>query len=247
MKAAWSIAALGAASAAALASSPPRPGHRAPSRSGSAGSSSTAAIPARARPTRGEVIVCARRPDTERYRIPSELRDSATERSREPELGRPGRIARICRPNRNRELLDRRLRRGQRLLERDGPRLAPRPPARRRRAGALICLPIARWGGGPCEAWWRGSWRWSRITREPSRSTAATPPPPCGWSPPPATRGEASSSPPPPTHPPAPRAHPAAPLPAEAPRRGSASGRTSRRALSRAFARSALILSSPIL
>ena len=21
------------------------------------------------------------------------------------------------------------------------------------------CLPIARWGGGPCEAWWRGRWR----------------------------------------------------------------------------------------
>jgi hypothetical protein len=75
MKAAWSIAALGAASAAALALAP------------------APALAQQERVTRlvvygndpcpratspDEIIVCARRPDNERYRIPKELRDSGT-------------------------------------------------------------------------------------------------------------------------------------------------------------------------
>ena len=41
----------------------------------------------------------------------------------------------------------------------------------------LICLPMARpWGGGPCEAWWRGKWR----RPMPSRALSTRIPPTCG-------------------------------------------------------------------
>ena len=76
MKAAWSIAALGAASAAALALVP-APADAQSERVRRLVVYGTDPCPRSTDP--GEVIVCARRPETERYRIPRELRDSATE------------------------------------------------------------------------------------------------------------------------------------------------------------------------
>jgi hypothetical protein len=76
MKAAWSIAALGAASAAALALVP-APAAAQEERIRRLVVYGSDPCPRATDPD--EVIVCARRPDTERYRIPRELRDSAAE------------------------------------------------------------------------------------------------------------------------------------------------------------------------
>ena len=75
MKAAWSIAALGAASAAALALAP-APADAQEERIRRLVVYGTDPCPRSTDPD--EVVVCARRPETERYRIPRELRDSVT-------------------------------------------------------------------------------------------------------------------------------------------------------------------------
>jgi hypothetical protein len=78
MKAAWSIAALAAASAAALALFP------APAAAQGAQQERIRRLvvygsdPCPRSTDPEEIVVCARRPDKERYRIPSELRDSVT-------------------------------------------------------------------------------------------------------------------------------------------------------------------------
>ena len=46
----------------------------------------------------------------------------------------------------------------------------------------------SRWGGGPCEAWWRGSRRGPEVRARTLESRPSTPPPPFGWSPSPCSR-----------------------------------------------------------
>jgi hypothetical protein len=75
MKAAWSIAILSAASAAAVAAFPAPAGAQ-EERVRRVVVYGKEACPRAASPD--EVVVCARRPETERYRIPRELRDSAS-------------------------------------------------------------------------------------------------------------------------------------------------------------------------
>lgn len=78
MKAAWSIAAVAAASATALTLVP-----AAASAQGAQQENVRRLVvygkdPCPRAQSADEVVVCARRPETERYRIPRELRDSAT-------------------------------------------------------------------------------------------------------------------------------------------------------------------------
>ncbi|HLL29727.1 MAG TPA: hypothetical protein VK403_01905 [Allosphingosinicella sp.] len=75
MKAAWSIAALAAASAAAVALLP-APADAQEERVRRLVVYGSDPCPRSTDP--GEVVVCARRPDKERYRIPRELRDAGT-------------------------------------------------------------------------------------------------------------------------------------------------------------------------
>ena len=76
MKAALSLAALAAASAAAVAFLP-APASAQPEKIRRLVVYGSDPCPRSTDP--GEVVICARRPDTERYRIPRELRDSATQ------------------------------------------------------------------------------------------------------------------------------------------------------------------------
>ena len=50
------------------------------------------------------------------------------------------------------------------------------------------------WGGGPCEAWWRGKWRQASggSRANPPDSEPSTPPPPFGRSPSPSSTGRQS-------------------------------------------------------
>ncbi|HEX8624434.1 MAG TPA: hypothetical protein VF782_05075 [Allosphingosinicella sp.] len=79
MKAAWSIAALAAAASAAVTLAP------APADAQGAQQERVRRLvvygrdPCPRAQSGDEIVVCARRPETERYRIPRELRDSATE------------------------------------------------------------------------------------------------------------------------------------------------------------------------
>ena len=77
MKAALAIAALAAASAAALAPAPA--GAQGDQREKVRRLVVYGADPCPRAQSGDEIVVCARRPETERYRIPKELRDSATE------------------------------------------------------------------------------------------------------------------------------------------------------------------------
>ena len=76
MKAALAIAALAAASAAALAPAPA--GAQGDQRERVRRLVVYGADPCPRAQSADEIVVCARRPETERYRIPKELRDSAT-------------------------------------------------------------------------------------------------------------------------------------------------------------------------
>ncbi|MET1113014.1 MAG: hypothetical protein ABWX67_15965 [Allosphingosinicella sp.] len=71
MKAAWSLAALAAASAAALVPAPAGAQQEKVRRLVVYGKD-----PCPRAQSGDEIVVCARRPETERYRIPKELRDS---------------------------------------------------------------------------------------------------------------------------------------------------------------------------
>ena len=74
-----------------------------------------------------DIVVCARRPESDRYRIPSNLRDDPNDPANQA-WARTAPEPRICRPHRHRQLLDRRPRRLDRL-----PRPADQAGARRAR------------------------------------------------------------------------------------------------------------------
>ena len=78
--------------------------------------------------TNEEIIVCARLPENDRYRIPPNVRDDPNDPS-SAELGQSRARTELPRPYRNRELLADRRRRLHRLLQSD------RPAGRAERAG----------------------------------------------------------------------------------------------------------------